>query len=90
MGVRVEFFGIPRQRAGVSVVDLELETPTSLAHVLRQLSELFPALEHECIVDGELVAGLVASLGGARFLRDSATELDGTTSLLILSADAGG
>lgn len=90
MGISVELYGIPRQRAGVQLVELEVALPTTLGQVLAELTLLFPALEGECIVNGELLPGFLVSLAGDRFIRDTATTLDGKANLLFLTADAGG
>lgn len=85
--VQVELFGIPRQRAGQSVV--EARGPR-LADVLADLAIRFPALA-ECCIDGDrLRAGYVASLGGRQFVTDPQTQLAPGEPVLILSADAGG
>ena len=82
----VEFLGIPRQRAGVS--ELEIDAVT-LGQLLGTLASRFPAL-------GELIAGerlhpsLAANLNGDEFVSDPATPLAGSDRLLILSADVGG
>jgi molybdopterin converting factor small subunit len=82
----VEFLGIPRQRAGISELEIQAD---SLGQLLGTLAARFPAL-------GELIAGdslhpsLAANLNGNGFVRDPATPLAGDDHLLILSADVGG
>lgn len=84
--MHVEFFGIPRQRAGVSELEVEAESLGQLLHVL---TARFPGF-------GELVKGnglhrsLAANLNGDRFVSDPATPLTARDRLLILSADVGG
>jgi len=87
MAVVVEFFGIPRQRAGVAAASAK---GTNLAEVLQDLARQFPALG-ECCLDGRhLKSGYVASLAGDRFVSDPETPLAEGQTLLIFSADAGG
>jgi len=91
MAIRVEFYGIARQRAGVGEVRLELESHQApLADVLRRLAERLPALGHELLIQGRLHESLMANLDGQRFVSDPATPIGDGQSLLILSADAGG
>lgn len=84
--MHVEFLGIPRQRAGIS--ELEVEAAT-LGQLLEMLAGRFPGL-------GELIAGnalhpsMAANLNGDEFVSDPATPLTTGDHVLILSADAGG
>ena len=87
MKIRVELFGIPRERAGVAETEVNA---VSLGEALTELARQFPALAESCIDDQQLRPGFVANLGGDRFVADPATRLDANTALLILSADAGG
>jgi molybdopterin converting factor small subunit len=87
MSVHVEFFGIPRQRAGV------VETTAAgarLGDVLADLAGRFPQLAEACLDGQQLQAGYVANVNGQAFVTDPATPLLPGDSLLILSADAGG
>ena len=91
MLLRVEFFGIARQRAGVPHVELELPgRETTFAESLRQLASRLPEFGRECVANGRLQAALAANLGGERFVSDPALVIREGQSLLILSADAGG
>ncbi|GIW80160.1 MAG: hypothetical protein KatS3mg105_1967 [Gemmatales bacterium] len=83
----VEFFGIPRQRAGQEqyVVDAR-----SLFEAVHAVETRFPGLAGFLIRDGRLSPYVLASLNGERFISDSATELRPGDHLLLLSADAGG
>lgn len=83
----VEFFGIPRVRAGVARAEAVGET---LGEVLLDLTQRFPALAETCIQGGELREGFTVNLGGERFTRDSATLLEQNQTLLLMSLDAGG
>lgn len=84
--MHVEFLGIPRQRAGVT--DLEIEAGR-LGDVLHELGARFPAL-HELIADGRLHPSIVANLNGDEFVSDPDRQLTASDHLLILSADVGG
>jgi molybdopterin converting factor small subunit len=91
MALRVEFFGIARQRAGVAELALPMErTEARLSDVLSQLATHVPDLKGVWIADGRLHESLTANLDGARFVTDPATIVRDGQSLLILSADAGG
>jgi molybdopterin converting factor small subunit len=84
--MRVEFLGIPRERAGVSELQLEAET---LGQLLAVLERKFPSFGG--LVDaGQLKASFLANLNGDRFVSDPLTRLSAGDCVLILSADAGG
>jgi molybdopterin converting factor small subunit len=84
--MRVEFLGVPRERAGVAELELQADT---LGQLLAALAVRFPPL-------GELIdanrpgPSVVANLNGDRFVSDPRTELTEGDCVLILSADAGG
>jgi molybdopterin converting factor small subunit len=80
--MQVEFFGVPRERAGVSRLDVEAVT---LGQLLEALAVRVPALGTD-----RLHPSFIASLNGDRFISDPATPLGENDSVLILSADAGG
>lgn len=82
----VEFLGIPRERAGISEVEIEAET---LGQLLGTLAARFPVLGELITADG-LHPSLAANLNGDAFVRDPNTLLAENDHLLILSADAGG
>ncbi len=90
MEISVEFFGIPRQRAGQRDTRLLLTAPVTLGTLLEELARRFPGLEGECIAQGALRPGCLASLDGDRFVRDPAEVIVEGTSVLILSAEVGG
>jgi len=87
MGVNIEFYGIPRSRAGTADAMAE---GTTLGEVLCNLARQFPDFAADCIVNDSLVDGYAANLNGQRFVRDPQTPIDDGDSLLILSSDAGG
>jgi molybdopterin converting factor small subunit len=82
----VEFLGIPRERAGIS--ELEVDAGT--------LGQLLGALALQCPALGELITphglhpSLAANLNGDAFVSDLSTPLAANDRLLILSADVGG
>jgi molybdopterin converting factor small subunit len=84
--IYVEFLGIPRERAGISELQVEAET----------LGQLLDALTLRCPALGELVTphgfhpSITANLNGDAFVSDLATPLADDDRLLILSADVGG
>jgi molybdopterin converting factor small subunit len=84
--MHVEFLGIPRERAGVSEVEIYAET---LGQVLRTLAVRFPPLQ-ELITERGLHASVAANLNGDLFVRDPATPMRASDRLILLSADAGG
>jgi molybdopterin converting factor small subunit len=82
----VEFFGIPRERAGIA--ELEIEAAT-LGEAITLVAARFPRLS-ELVVDGRLHPSIAASLNAGTFISDPATPLRSDDRLLVLSADAGG
>jgi molybdopterin converting factor small subunit len=90
MAIRVEFFGIARQRAGRA--DLEVKSggiPLQLQTVLSEVVQQVPGLS-ELMQAGRLDASLAANLDGNQFVSDPETTIQDGQSLIILSADAGG
>jgi len=82
----VEFLGIPRERAGISEMELEAET---FGQVLGELSARCPGLSELITPDG-FHPSIVANLNGDEFVKSLDTRLADGDRLLILSADAGG
>ena len=82
----VEFLGIPRERAGVSELELEADT---LGEALRTLIARVPALEGLVTPSG-LHPSIVANLNGDEFVCDPGTRLAPRDRLLLLSSDVGG
>jgi len=87
MPVTVEFFGIPRTRAGVAQTTA---SGSSLGDVLIHLAGRFPRLAETCIDRNNLRAGFVANLDGEQFVTDPKTKLADGARVLLLSLDAGG
>jgi len=84
--MHVEFFGVPRQRAGMSKLEVQADT---LGHLLGTLAAQIPSLDELIAVD-RLHPTFVANLNGDQFVTDPATPLGENDCVLILSADAGG
>jgi molybdopterin converting factor small subunit len=87
MSITVEFFGIPRERAGASSATVEAAQLGKLFHAL---ALRFPRLAEVCFEGDRLRPGYIANLNGERFISDPATSLADGDAVLILSADAGG
>jgi sulfur-carrier protein len=86
MPMRVEFFGIPRQRVGLAHIELQA---ASLGQLLEGLATQFATLA-DVINVNRLHPAFVANLNGQRFVSDPETPLAEGDCVLILSADAGG
>ena len=84
--MHVEFLGVPRQRAGISELEVHADT---LGQLLGALAAQFPTLGELIAVD-RLHPAFVANLNGDRFVSDPGTQLGEDDCLLILSADVGG
>ena len=82
----VEFLGIPRERAGIS--ELEVDAAT-LGQLLLTLVTRCPGLGALMTADG-FHPSIAANLNGDAFVSDPATPFAEGDHLLILSADAGG
>jgi molybdopterin converting factor small subunit len=84
--MQVEFLGVPRQRAGTSVLKIQADT---LGELLGALALRIPSLSELVDVD-RLSPSFIANLNGDRFISDPGTPLHENDCVLILSADAGG
>lgn len=84
--MRVEFLGLPRERAGVAGVELHADT---LGQLLDAIVARFPSFG-ELVSGDELHRSFAANLNGDQFVRDPRTRLCESDCVLILSADAGG
>ena len=87
MSVTVEFYAIPRQRAGVPSIDA---AAGPLHQVLNDVGQRLPGFARECLDGDRLKHGYIANINGQQFIRDDGAELRDGDSLLILSADLGG
>jgi molybdopterin converting factor small subunit len=84
--MHVEFLGIPRERAGISQVEIDADT---LGEALDELATRFPRLS-ELMPSGTLHPSVAANLNAQEFISDPETPLAREDRLLILSADVGG
>jgi molybdopterin converting factor small subunit len=85
--VTVEFYGVPRLRAGRP----EVTVPAATAgQALAAVVQTCPALAGLCRPDGRLAPQYLLSLDGERFVTDLSQPLRPGDRLLLLSADAGG
>ena len=84
--MHVEFLGVPRQRAGISQLEVQADT---LGQLLGTLATQIPPLG-EFIAADRLHSSFIANLNGDQFISDPGTPLAEADCVLILSADAGG
>ena len=84
--MHVEFLGLPRQRAGISELEVHADT---LGQLFSMLAAQIPSLGELIVVD-RLRPAFIANLNGDRFVSDPWTPLGEDDCVLILSADAGG
>jgi hypothetical protein len=85
--VIVEFYGIPRQRAGQAQLAVQAGT---VREVLMAVERSCPGLAGLVGADGRLPPQYLISLDGQRFLTESSETLQPGGRLLLLTADAGG
>jgi hypothetical protein len=85
--VIVEFFGVPRLRAGQATLAV---APGTAAAVLAAVERACPALAGLLRPDGRLAPHYLLSLDGREFVTDLSLVLSPGTRVLLLSADAGG
>jgi molybdopterin converting factor small subunit len=91
MSIRIEFYGIPRERAKTAETVIEsCGAAIRLGDVLKQLATRFPALAETCIDQDRLCRGFTISIAGQRFVTDPETRVSAGETLLLMSADAGG
>jgi molybdopterin converting factor small subunit len=84
--MHVEFLGIPRERAGISELEMQADT---LGQLLHALATRFPAFG-ELVTADRMHGSIAANLNGDAFVSDPDTPLARHDRVLILSADAGG
>jgi molybdopterin converting factor small subunit len=85
--VTVEFYGVPRLRAGRPEITVAAATA---GEALAAVVAACPALAGLCRPDGRLAPQYLLSLDGERFVTDLSEPLRLGDRLLLLSADAGG
>jgi molybdopterin converting factor small subunit len=85
--VTVEFFGVPRQRAGRAELAVAART---VAEVLEAVERACPGLAGLRGPDGRLAGHYLLSIDGRQFVSDVRQEVRPGERVLLLSADAGG
>ena len=85
--VTVEFYGIPRQRAGRGELTVAART---VGDALAAVEAACPGLAGLLRPDGKLSPHYLLSLDGQEFAADEGLPLKQGQRLLLLSADAGG
>ncbi len=85
--IAVEFFGVPRLRAGTGRVTLEA---TTLGSALAGLGRVCPVLEGSVIQAGTIHPAYRLCLNGDRFVTEPETPLADGDVLLLMAADVGG
>lgn len=85
--IQVEFYGIPRARAGVPAVAVEAGT---VGEVCALLFQQFPELARDCLTSSSLQPGYLASVNGVEFTRGPDRELQDGDHLLLFGSDVGG
>ena len=83
----VEFYGLPRERAGRPVLVVSAATARD---ALSQVVAHCPRLDPLLTADGRLDPHYLLSVNGERFLADLEEPLPAAARLLLLSADSGG
>ena len=85
--VTVEFYGVPRHRAGVAELRV---APGTVAEILARVTQHCHGLPELVNANGELAPHYLLSVNGERFVTSLAEELPAGSRLLLLSGDAGG
>lgn len=85
--VTIEFYGIPRMRAGRAQLAVSASTPWD---VLAEVERVCPGLGGLLQPNGRLNPHYLLSIDGQRFVTDLHQSLHPGDKLLLLSADAGG
>ena len=70
MAIRVEFFGVARQRSGTAAVEIHTAGPLPLGVLLRQVAEQFPHWAAECLDGDHLHSSYLLNVDGNRFVHD--------------------
>lgn len=87
MTVTIEFYGIPRLRAGVASLEVEAQT---VREAVSKAAEILPDWASHCLKEGQLKKEYLMNINGLEFCRDEEKQLEEGDSLLIFSADVGG
>jgi hypothetical protein len=85
--VTVEFYGLPRQRAGRAELAV---APGTVAELLAAVERACPGLAGLVQADGRLAPHYLLSVDGREFIMELSRPVRPGEQLLLLSADAGG
>jgi molybdopterin converting factor small subunit len=85
--ITVEFYGVPRQRAGRPELAVRA---AQLGEALHAVQQACPKLSDLINADGRLASHYLLSIDGAGFVTDMDETLESGARVLLLSADAGG
>jgi molybdopterin converting factor small subunit len=85
--VTVEFFGMPRQRAGRAELCVQADT---VAELLNSVVKTCPGLADIIQADGRPAPQYLLSINGQRFADRATQPLVPGSRVVLLSADAGG
>jgi molybdopterin converting factor small subunit len=85
--VTVEFYGVPRQRAGQAELTVEAR---SVGELLRAVEDRCPDLKGLLQSDGRLSPHYLLSIDGERFVASASEPIEAGTRVVLLSADPGG
>ena len=89
--IRIEFYGIPRQRVGSPGYHLPVnQQEIQLSELIEQLTQRFPSLQPDCFSQGLISPNVKLSLDGEHFVTDIDAWINIRQTLLVMSADAGG
>jgi len=89
--IRIEFYGIPRQRVGSPGYHLPVnQQEIQLSELIEQLTQRFPSLQPDCFSQGLISPNVKLSLDGDHFVTDIDAWINIRQTLLVMSADAGG
>jgi hypothetical protein len=85
--VTVEFYGVPRLRAGCATLHVDAGT---VAEVLAAVGRACPFLGDLVQPDGRLASQYLLTINGRGFVRELEQRLAAGDHLILLSADVGG
>lgn len=84
--IQVEFFGMARQLAGCETTTV---TALTVIDVIAELTDRYPELALRCFDQGHLSPSWIFNVDGS-FVRDGKLTVTPGSSILLMSADAGG
>ena len=91
MTITVEFYGIPRARAGIERLEIQLGGDSvTLSTILDEVAKLAPRFAETCMNERRLNSHCIASIDGERFVDNDDALIEDDRTVFILSADAGG